>query len=200
MKSFMTLSLAATLGFAASAANAAVVTYTDRAAFVAALAGETTDTLSTLSQGYSTSLDRGDYTLSGDAYGCVTGGCYDNSADGFDYPGYLWTYRGGQTFSFDTAVIGFGFDYGQPGPYSGTKLRLGGERAGAEQGFFGVIFDEVQTEIDMRITGGSRPYLLVDNITYASEIYAPVPLPASLPLLAAGLGLLGWSARRKHRG
>lgn len=193
------LTLAAALGLAASAANAAVVTYTDRAAFEAALAGETTDTLGDIAQGYSTSIDRGDYTLDGNTYGCVLGGCYDNSAAGFDYPGYLWFYRGGQTFTFDTAMIGFGFDYAQPGSFSGARLRVGGERASAPSGFFGVIFDTAQIEIDMRITGGRSPYLIADNFTYAEELYSPVPLPASLPTLALGLGVLGWAARRKKR-
>jgi hypothetical protein len=37
------------------------------------------------------------------------------------------------------------------------------------------------------------------NITAAGLIVAPVPVPASLPLLLAGLGALGWAARRKRK-
>ncbi|TNC74599.1 PEP-CTERM sorting domain-containing protein [Rubellimicrobium roseum] len=36
-----------------------------------------------------------------------------------------------------------------------------------------------------------------DQFKLTSVAVAPVPLPASMPLLAAGLGLLGWMSRRK---
>lgn len=37
------------------------------------------------------------------------------------------------------------------------------------------------------------------NVTAAALDVAPVPVPASLPLLLAGLGALGWAARRKRK-
>jgi opacity protein-like surface antigen len=37
------------------------------------------------------------------------------------------------------------------------------------------------------------------NVTAGALIVAPVPVPASLPLLLAGLGALGWAARRKRK-
>jgi hypothetical protein len=37
------------------------------------------------------------------------------------------------------------------------------------------------------------------NVTAAGLIVAPIPVPASLPLLLAGLGALGFAARRKQR-
>ena len=33
--------------------------------------------------------------------------------------------------------------------------------------------------------------------TYGEAIVAPIPVPAALPLFAAGLGLLGWKLRRR---
>jgi hypothetical protein len=38
-----------------------------------------------------------------------------------------------------------------------------------------------------------------NNVTAAGLIVAPVPVPASFPLLVAGLGALGFAARRKQR-
>jgi hypothetical protein len=37
------------------------------------------------------------------------------------------------------------------------------------------------------------------NVTAGALTVAPVPVPASLPLLLAGLGALGWAARRKRK-
>ena len=37
------------------------------------------------------------------------------------------------------------------------------------------------------------------NVTAAALHVAPVPVPASLPLLLAGIGALGWAARRKRK-
>ncbi|MDG4649622.1 VPLPA-CTERM sorting domain-containing protein [Roseibacterium sp. SDUM158017] len=37
------------------------------------------------------------------------------------------------------------------------------------------------------------------NITAAGLIVAPVPVPAALPLMLAGMGAFGWAARRKKR-
>ena len=37
------------------------------------------------------------------------------------------------------------------------------------------------------------------NVTAAALTVAPVPVPASLPLLLAGIGALGWAARRKRK-
>ena len=48
--------------------------------------------------------------------------------------------------------------------------------------------------------GGSSPFDNRNaNVTAAGLEVAPVPVPAALPLLLAGLGALGWTARRGNR-
>jgi hypothetical protein len=39
---------------------------------------------------------------------------------------------------------------------------------------------------------------MLDNLTYARNTIAPVPVPAALPLMLGGLGLLGMAARRRR--
>lgn len=53
----------------------------------------------------------------------------------------------------------------------------------------------------VRFTAGGRSPFddTTANVTAAGLLVAPVPVPASLPLLVAGLGALGFMARRKRK-
>jgi hypothetical protein len=62
----------------------------------------------------------------------------------------------------------------------------------------GVLFSGTAYSVDF---GGTANYIAFDNVTLGSNTPggSPVPVPASLPLLLAGLGGLGLLARRKRR-
>lgn len=204
MKRLLAGGLAAALLTLASTASAALLSFTDRGAFEAALANITVDDVNTgLSQG-SQVPPRPDFALTGATYGCQTWGCGDNTSKGFTYPGYVWFYTGGQSFNFTSPVYGFGFDYAVPllGTYVPVTFTLQGLTAPTGDGFFGVVSDTPLTQVSMSIFGGSG-YMIGDNFTYgrapATQGPAPVPLPPALPALAAGLGLLALTARRTSR-
>ncbi|KPP84923.1 MAG: hypothetical protein HLUCCA08_16170 [Rhodobacteraceae bacterium HLUCCA08] len=203
MKRLFAGGLAAALLTLASTASAALLSFTDRGAFEAALSNITVDDMNTgLPQSGQSSITRPDFVLTGATFGCQTSGCGYNSSKGFTYPGYVWFYTGGQTFGFNGPVYGFGFDYAVPIGYTPATFTLQGLTAPTGDGFFGVVSDVPLTQISMSISGGDR-YMIGDNFTYgrgpAIQGPAPVPLPPALPALAAGLGLLALTARRTSR-
>lgn len=63
----------------------------------------------------------------------------------------------------------------------------------------GVLFSGTAYSVDF---AGTANYIVFDDVTLGSSTPggpSPVPVPASLPLLLAGLGGLGLLARRKRR-
>lgn len=184
----------------------AATTYTDRASFETALGAFVVDDLDDVPHGryWNTTVDRGDYSLSGAwnyqpwAYGCVVSAeCGLNETPvGFAYPGYLWHYEPNPTiFTFDAPVKGLGFDFQFYYP-SPTEMTLNGVESLASSGFFGVIFDSAQTEITLYNNSSS---LLTDNHTYGALEIAPVPLPAAAWFFLTALFGAGWFRRRQKR-
>jgi hypothetical protein len=53
------------------------------------------------------------------------------------------------------------------------------------------------SNLSLNIDGGDG--FGIDDVRLGSSV-APVPVPAYLPLLAGGLGLMGWVARRRRKG
>lgn len=183
--------------FLSTLASASVITYTDRTAFQAALASFTVDSLNGIQQ-YSKSgnIVRSGYTINTPLmYGCVNHiGCGNNAGIGFD-SSYLWNYQGLDTFTFASAVNGFGFDYANPTCCSsGTKPVLNGINATNTSGFFGIISSTALTSFTLDQIGS---YMLIDNITFGSGTPSSVPEPSSIFLL--GLGLLGLGFARKRK-
>ncbi|SNR39879.1 VPLPA-CTERM sorting domain-containing protein [Puniceibacterium sediminis] len=104
------------------------------------------------------------------------------------------------TFTFDTALTAFGFDFSDSDSTDTYEITLGGETFLLDNasstfiGFFGFVSDVAISSfvLTQATTGGITETFALDNIV------APIPLPASIVLLLAGLGGLG-SLRRFKR-
>lgn len=203
MRALSTLisALLITAGVAAGA-SAATVSYTDRAAFEAALSGVAIDNLNGVTYGpFSGNQARPGYTISTpQMWGCASvGDCGDNSARGINYTGngtaYIWNYTGADTFTFDAAVNGFGFNFAAPSCCSsGSSPIINGFAASADWGFFGVISDVAMTSFTVDQTSD---FLVMDDITFGLATPTDVPEPA-LPALI-GISLLGLAAARRRK-
>lgn len=193
-------------------ANAGVVGFTDRAVF-AANTGTATETV--VSAGPNVDgpvFNYGDLTFTATGSG--------NSVSVRDYAP---TYFSGRAvaFSFENftislanPVFGFGFDVVEPTTGCGVPTCLQSTfsidvlNAGAlldsfsfspsddQLAFFGVAGDMAFDTLVITETTGSYDDEYFGNFI-ATEATAPVPLPAALPLLLAGIGGLGLMVRRR---
>lgn len=180
---------------ASLSAQADVLTFTDRAAFEAAVAGRTVDNLDDVTDGRRDYIERSAYRIDIPVFGCNSGPsqCGDNSAQGFEYPAYLWTYGGG-TFAFGNAINAFGIDFGAY-QQSVAQVSLNGHAySGAGGGFFGIIDTANSFTTVSYAAGGSGS--LLDNVTYGMAGAAEVPEPGSLALF--GIALAGVGALRRR--
>lgn len=142
--------------------------------------------------GYSLYLDSsyaGNYNVTGQSIHNV----YDGSADVF-------------RFDFATAVDGFAFNWGASDvswtlaafDAGGTLLGSAafspttGSNAGE---YIGLAYDDIAYAT--LLGGQGNDYIFIDNFTTVGDIVAPVPLPATLPLLLAGLAGIAALRRRK---
>ena len=115
------------------------------------------------------------------------------------------------TITFASAVTAFGFDTrglnnfdGQAG-VSRTSIVVADQTFApvdvgvrGSQGpvrFLGYVSDEAFQSVSFIRTGRSNRFG-IDNVAYTTTDAAPVPVPASLPLLAVGMGALAWMRRR----
>lgn len=175
-------------------ASAAVVTYTDRSAFEADLASFTVDSFAGITPGLHSFADRGAYTISSAGmYGCVndTASC-GPAPVGIDESASLFHYLGLDTFTFASAINGFGFTYGQTTPGGTARPIIDGLQASALGGFFGIISDVAKTSFTL---DQSAQYMNTDNLTYGT--LAAVPVPAGgLLLLSAMAGIAGLRRRK----
>lgn len=112
------------------------------------------------------------------------------------------------TFVFDDAIRAFGGDFNlaEPGgegfgitvgTSNGSAHTLGNEIPNSTNGFWGFVSTDLFTTVSFgpgtqTSGGGFREAYTLDDLTTA-----PVPLPAALPLLLAGLGGLAMVRRRK---
>lgn len=190
------LSVALIAFLASLSAQAAILTFTDRAAFEAAVAGHTVDRLNDLTDGPANNIDRGAYTINIQSWGCSSGPsqCGNNSAQGFEYPAYLWTYAGG-TFEFGRAINAFGIDFGTY-QQSQAQVSLNGQAySSANGGFFGIV-DTTNTFTTVNYAAGGSGSLL-DNVTYGMAGAAEVPEPGSIALFGIALAGAGFLRRRR---
>ena len=179
-----------------SIAQAAITTYTSRAAFESALNSVTVDNLDGVTASFHYGDSRPGYVISTpQMYGCINqSGCGDNASSGFD-SAYLWNYLGQDTFTFNLPTNGFGFDYANPKFYDlGSKIIIDGYTSPTASGFFGVISDVAVTSFTTDQTGA---FIIFDNVTYGptAPAISSVPEPTSIALM--GLGLLGFASSRR---
>lgn len=204
-----------------SDAPAATQTFTDRALFDAELTNQTTldfegNYLSSWNN-YNTGagFDFGGvnfvapllggyylYIIEGDVnpYASILGGMHDGDS-------VLVEGRGTLQVTFATAVNAVGLDFAiteGTGTFNVTMGLGNGETANLDAvastpNFFGLVSDTSFTTMTFETTLEQRPpQLLFDNFTFGSgAITTPVPVPAALPFLLAGLGGLRFAARRR---
>ena len=64
-------------------------------------------------------------------------------------------------------------------------------------GFTSTIAEIARIELSFGPTFGTGQRPIIDTITYQTSALTPVPLPATIPLMAVGLGLLGLFGRQR---
>lgn len=91
--------------------------------------------------------------------------------------------------TFSILVDGLEFDIAAD-IFNGNRQRNGGLF------YVNIGFDSLvnSSALSLRIDDGDG--FGIDDVRIGSSV-APVPIPATLPLLAAGLGAMGWAARRR---
>jgi hypothetical protein len=179
------------------AGQSAAVTYTDRGLFEAALSSFSVDSFDTVPQGQFFTLDRGDYVMAADnqgLFGCINNqACGDNSAKGFD-DAYVWDYVSIDTFTFDSQINGFGFDFDSPGNQASVSPILQGITAPTLSGFFGIIDEAAFTQVSL---GQTASFMIFDDLTYGVTLPSAVPVPAAVWLFGTALiGLVGFGKRK----
>lgn len=213
--------VAACLLFVASSAHAALITYTDRAGFLASTgATDQTGTIPTIGIAFGTrtvgnvavtagSWVAGDWSslLSGNEIIISNGGGPSIYTDSVD-------------FGFGGLVYSAGFDFHEPGTATGTidgcnlacaestfeiTLRNAGAAVGSFQfnapndtaAFIGVWSTVGFDLLEIREIVGTDDNEFYGSV-YAGSAPAPVPVPAAGLLLASGLGALGLARRRRR--
>lgn len=193
----------------ASTASAALVTYTDEASFLAALGSASVETLDSLTSDIapSGSTDLGAFSISGNT--TVDAPTTLININGTTNLFINISYGGYMDFTFDTPIKAFGVTM------VNSRLQLlniNFDRVGrgfteypaidayhsqdpyvsdiSFSGFLGFIWDTAFNRVVFSSAAGCcSSTFAVDNITYATEVSAPVPEPSTVALFS--LGLLG---------
>ena len=210
--------LAATLlTLTAAAAQASLITYTNKAAFLAAAGSLSTETFSSASVGTSTANYSGSFngfTLSsvanGDKSGIATGTIAgaDNISIPSSFTGqnfYGWGNSNGgagptTTFTFTSGITAFGFDWFNTDMSDRYSVTVNSQSTVvfnyASSGFFGVIDTAGFTSATIQTAnyGGYLSTMGLDNVLTSNN---SVPEPTSAALIALGLAGLGMRRRQK---
>lgn len=146
---------------------------------------------------YSTPIGTGNF-FNIDQGGGFDGGFLDSGGNGFSL-----------TATFDSEVSAFGFDTNYVSPHlqvvvhfnDATTQMFSSTNNGSAMSFFG--FSSTASDITSVVIGptiGSADYqsFAVDNFIYSPPTVAAVPEPETYALVLAGVGALGFSARRRR--
>ncbi len=118
------------------------------------------------------------------------------------------------TISFASPVAAFGFSYGASDkPWTLTAFNSANVALGSasfidavpgsdnnwnDGTFLGFASDSADIAYAKLTLGGStRDYFMIDNLKYTSSLAAAVPEPSAPAMIAAGLAVLGFIARRR---
>ena len=213
MKKWQPILLASATIFAVaeSPVNATTI-FTDRSLFLAAAGTIQTETFNSYSTNISlegTTLDTGLLTVDGTASTFLSIDALTGSyspGDGTSYLLGLGFTGESIMFTFNSPIKSFGLDmYAVNDEIERSRIIINGITytlptvATLVASFFGIVSDDEFSSVQLLAVAGEQAGY--DNVTFGSP--SPVPIPAALPLLAAGLGamgFMGWRRKRKAAG
>jgi hypothetical protein len=198
-------------GFASVNASAALVGYTDRTAWEAAVGGSFVeeDFSTTASGSYETTpIDVGDFTVSvsGSTFGSSwhnigplgSGGAASSSVNGSQQLNLSTGDVGGTTLEFDNSIYAFGANWAGVSDSRTTSFLIDGielDIPALTGGFFGFVSDTALTTNFLTLTAGAADGFGMDDLVYSYS--SSVPEPSTVALL--GLGVLGLRLSRRKK-
>ena len=185
-----------------ASANASIVTYTDKAAWVAATGTTSLYDFNSDASGSFTSKNFGDFNA---ALANQSGSFLPTITNNGELKLQTWNQASVLELTFNSSLSAFGFDWRNTDPTNDKiELNILGETfvfgPSRSSGFFGltstVLFNSLGLS-DSAGNGGALTSAYLDNFRYGDSVSA-VPVPAALFLFApALLGFLGFRRKAK---
>lgn len=197
----------------AGTANASVVVFTDRAAFLTAIGGPVlTEDFNSIAGGTSidnASVDLGAFSLilAGPNFGGeidIFSPASQQDIDGTNTVSVESKLGASLLFNFVSGIRAWGADFKSLNDserrtdvkVAGETLLLPIEPVSGTLTFYGFISDSLFTEIEFE--GVINDTYGLDNVAFSSTVSA-VPVPAALPLFGTGLAVMGFVGWRRKR-